>query len=192
MTRFATLPIRAALFPVLLGINQLLAYYPVLDTIDIYDPATGAVSAAGELSTRRASFSMTALQDGKLLIAGGSDGSIDLASAEIYDVSTGVSTPAGSMTTARKGHMAYLLPDNNQVLLVGGAAGGWRYGRADEGQTTVAPGTTNTCTLADLKLHSPAPPPNSRNSETLRGTYLDARRALTSEASHPEGRLTAM
>src|SRR5207245_4528769 len=76
-------------------------------------------------SNPRAGASATTLLNGKVLVAGGSDGSSDLASAEIYDsaLDSFAATTAG-LATARQGHLSFLLPYNNQVLIVGGTSGG--------------------------------------------------------------------
>ncbi len=61
--------------------------------------------------------------DGHVLIVGGSDGANDLSSAEIFDPATASFFATGSMQTARSGHVAVLLPNNNQVLIAGGTSG---------------------------------------------------------------------
>ena len=76
--------------------------------------ATGSMSVA-----RQAYFTATLLTNGKVLVAGGSDGAAALSSAELYDSSTGTWTPTASMSTARVGHTATLLPDG-KVLVAGG------------------------------------------------------------------------
>src|SRR5204862_1154964 len=95
-----------------------------LRTTDIFDPRDGAISAGPDLLDPREDFSATALLDGKVLFAGGSAGSANLASAEVFDPATSKFSTAGAMTTARHGHLAFLLPNNNRVLLVGGDAAG--------------------------------------------------------------------
>ncbi len=65
--------------------------------------------------------SATLLPSGKLLVAGGSNGSI-FSSAETYDPATGQWTSAPPLPGARTTHAASLLP-NGKVLVVGGFGG---------------------------------------------------------------------
>ena len=59
------------------------------------------------------------LNDGKILVVGGREGTNPLATAELYDRSTNAWTSAGSMAAPRFRHSATLLPDG-KVLIVGG------------------------------------------------------------------------
>src|SRR5207247_7140681 len=86
---------------------------------DIFDPATGTISAGPELLTGRAGHTATTLLSGKVLIVGGTDGLTDLDSAEIFDAATGKIQPTSSLHSARSGHSAYLL-SSGDVLIVGG------------------------------------------------------------------------
>ena len=92
-----------------------------LATAELYTPATGSFSATGSMTAARRSQSATLLLDGRVLIAGGFDGSSALSSTELYDPSTGTFSAAGNMISARGGHDAILL-DNGTVLFVGGSA----------------------------------------------------------------------
>jgi PKD repeat protein len=74
---------------------------------------------AGNLGTERALHSDTRLGNGKVLIAGGTNISGVLSSAELYDETTDTFTATGSLLTARAGQTSTLLLDGN-VLIVGG------------------------------------------------------------------------
>ena len=87
----------------------------------------GWFSTTGNMTVARTSHTATLLQDGRVLIAGGSTnaslgtpGEI-LSSAELFDPVSETFVATGSMTTARTGHTATLLPDG-RVLLAGGAS----------------------------------------------------------------------
>ncbi len=77
--------------------------------------------STGSLITKRTDHSATLLHNGKVLVAGGSDGSASLSSAELYDPSTGVWSQTGSLITARATHIAVRLP-NGKVLVAGGSS----------------------------------------------------------------------
>ena len=71
------------------------------------------------MSVGRAGHTLTALSDGRLLIAGGrtADGLTD--STELYDLTTGGSTATGALSLPRADHAAARLADD-RVLIVGG------------------------------------------------------------------------
>ncbi|MFA5909752.1 MAG: kelch repeat-containing protein [Vicinamibacterales bacterium] len=77
--------------------------------------------AAGTLTVDRIGPTITALADGKYLVAGGVSQPVGiLATAEIYDPITQTSTPTGSMHEGRIYHVAARLADG-RVLIAGGA-----------------------------------------------------------------------
>jgi hypothetical protein len=67
----------------------------------------GTFSATGNMTAARFWHSATLLNDGTVLIAGGSsDDGGNLASAELYDPSSGTFRVVGNMTAARSAHTA--------------------------------------------------------------------------------------
>ena len=77
----------------------------------------------GNLTIPRSGHSATLLNTGKVLVAGGANGTAD-PSAELYDPTIDMFTATGSMTEARIGHSATLLnvaalPNFGKVLIVG-------------------------------------------------------------------------
>lgn len=74
----------------------------------------------GSLINARDTFTATVLQNGKVLIAGGTGpGSSLIAQGELYDPTTGTFTKTGSLYTPRFNHTATLL-NNGTVLITGG------------------------------------------------------------------------
>ena len=93
-----------------------------IDQLELFDPATGTFAAvAANLLAKRFGATATALTSGKVLIAGGADGTgTPLDSAEVFDPATGITTAtSNSMSSPRSFHTATLLNDGT-VLLAGG------------------------------------------------------------------------
>lgn len=75
------------------------------------------------MTTERSGHTTTLLQNGKLLVVGGSDALGNyLATAELYDPATNLWTSAGTMASARAQHTAVVLPNGN-LLVAGGSNG---------------------------------------------------------------------
>jgi hypothetical protein len=97
-----------------------------LTSAELYDPATGrfattgsmTTTRSGSISTSRSCFTANLLLDGRVLFAGGNDGSATLASAELYDPKTGTFSATGSMSMPRQDLTATNLADG-RVLIAG-------------------------------------------------------------------------
>jgi N-acetylneuraminic acid mutarotase len=107
---------------VLLPNGDVLALLPGGFT-QLYNPATGSWSTAARFGDI-GFFSVTLLDTGKVLLAGGLAYSPrpthSVASASLYDPATNTWQSTGAMTTAREGQKAVLL-QSGQVLVAGGA-----------------------------------------------------------------------
>src|SRR2546430_11312928 len=83
-------------------------------------PATGTWMITGSpIAPHRVDATATFLPNGKVLVAGGSDGNDELRSAELYDPSTATWSATGDITTPRSVHSAPAFP-HGDVLVVGG------------------------------------------------------------------------
>jgi len=97
-------------------------------TAEIFNVAAGRwTKTAGAMSTPRFEHSATALDDGKVLIAGGqgppiSGATAALATTEVYDPAVDSFRKSNDMSDARFNHVALKLPDRT-VMVVGGAGG---------------------------------------------------------------------
>ncbi|MEQ9569651.1 MAG: kelch repeat-containing protein [Longimicrobiales bacterium] len=92
---------------------------PAGDQAYFYDGATDRATAV-RMSRARVEHTVTALFEGRFLVAGGSDeSSVPTATAEVFDAAAMAFAPTGAMAHARWGHAASLLPDG-RVLVSGG------------------------------------------------------------------------
>jgi hypothetical protein len=87
-------------------------------TAEVFDPAINRFEVTVGTQAAREFHTATLLQNGKVLITGGSQSDT---SAELYDPTTGAFVKTGSMAVARSGHTATLLTDG-RVLVVGGSS----------------------------------------------------------------------
>jgi hypothetical protein len=98
-------------------------FFPVLNSAEVFDPATGTFNASGSMQQGRWNHVATLLNDGHVLITGGRKGHICFtASAEVFDPATGLFSFAGLMLSEREGHTATLLA-TGEVLIAGGSNG---------------------------------------------------------------------
>ncbi|MBU5638894.1 hypothetical protein KOM00_19395 [Geomonas sp. Red69] len=93
-----------------------------LNSADIYDPKTGAISKARPMLFPRKDHSATLMANGKVLIVGGRNGLETVKAAEIFDPATGVFNKTKGTPIDRIGHSSTLLP-SGKVLISGGTTG---------------------------------------------------------------------
>ena len=102
---------------------------PVVDTAEIYDPATGQWTRTGNLNVRRALHTAERLPDGRVLVAGGRtcdqpppatcNFQFVTNTAEVYDPATGRWTLTGSMSAPRHTTASVVLPDGRVLVPAG-------------------------------------------------------------------------
>jgi len=85
--------------------------------------AAGSWASTGSMAERRHHHTATLLEDGRVLVAGGSPQHIQYETTEIFDLGTGTFSPAGVLNGPRKLSAAVGLADG-RVLIVGGEMGG--------------------------------------------------------------------
>ena len=94
------------------------SYLTKPDSFILYDIKSKKFFPCGKMNVARYGYSMTMLNNGNLLIAGGDK----KATAEIYDYKKNKFVMTGSMIESRRGHTATLLR-NGKILITGGAFG---------------------------------------------------------------------
>lgn len=85
----------------------------------LYDPASGAVSAAGSLNTARLGHSAVLLADGKVGVIGGHSGASVVTTVEVYDPATNAWT-TGPTTLGRTTQQSVVPISGGRWLAVGG------------------------------------------------------------------------
>jgi hypothetical protein len=134
---------------------------------EVFDPATGAFTAVGPMTSERHEHEAARLLDGRVLLTGGADAPSccddGIANTELFDPATDTFTATGPLVTPRPAHRTTRLADG-RVLVTGGSiahggADGPTYLEAAErydpaagafaatGAMAAAPGATFTATL---------------------------------------------
>ena len=119
-------PSTAGIFPITLtvkdALNQSSQTTPFTVRVALARPEA-AFMPTGRMTVARDGHTATLLRDGRVLIAGGTDGSTSLASAELYDPTSQTFTATGSMTMARLGALRYAARKFDVVELRQGPGG---------------------------------------------------------------------
>lgn len=93
---------------------------------EIYDPATGAFMKTDSLTFSREKAAAVLLDDGRVLVAAGSQGHHDRMQSEIYDPTSRRFTLGPQMLAVRAGSQGFLMEDG-RVFVTGLAAGAEVY-----------------------------------------------------------------
>ena len=93
-----------------------------LATTELYDPRTGTATPGASMLTGRMYHVATLLNDGRVLISGGTNQNGSLASIELYDPGANKFTAGTPMSIARYNQTTTVLQDG-RVLVTGGATG---------------------------------------------------------------------
>lgn len=98
----------------------------IYNSAETYNPATGTFKPVGNMTVRRHKHDAVMLQDGRVMITGGSDERDNrgvYTSTELFNATTNTFSAGPELKLGRYKHVssALLLPDGN-VLLAGGAA----------------------------------------------------------------------
>ncbi|WNZ63953.1 kelch repeat-containing protein [Myxococcus sp. MxC21-1] len=80
-------------------------------------------TSAGSMSMSRYNHTATLFDSGRVLIAGGHNGTTPLSSVEVYDPATHSWSPVRAMSNGRFAHAALLIPEHGSVLVTGGYNG---------------------------------------------------------------------
>jgi hypothetical protein len=129
----------------------------ILQSAEIFDPATGLFSSTGigPMTSPRVFATATPLSNGEVLIAGGlgTGGGQPLATAEIFDPATNTFSSAGLGTMAAGRMQAAGAPlPNGRALLAGGAGPAGELSSAEI--FTPAPNATATALSARVTIHT--------------------------------------
>jgi hypothetical protein len=87
---------------------------------------TAPPSPTGTMTHGRSDQTATALADGRVLVVGGYNAQLTIASADLFDPTAGTFTGTGPLSIARSYHTATLLSDG-RVLIAGGTPKSWQF-----------------------------------------------------------------
>jgi MYXO-CTERM domain-containing protein len=94
---------------------------PVLDSSELFDPATGTWAVTGAMGQGRSRLASVVLPGKGVLAIGGDDTNVTTKRVELYEPATGQWTQLPGLGSPRADATATLLPDGKTVVVVGGA-----------------------------------------------------------------------
>lgn len=96
--------------------------YSALENVEIYDPNTSLWASAPSMSQKRIGHTATLLEDGRVLIVGGTyNNSNGTASVDLFDPVTEQWQANPPIKQGRSGHAAQMLP-NGKIIIFGGSS----------------------------------------------------------------------
>ena len=110
---------KVLLFGGIPGVQNIHTQLPVPRCAEIFDPATQTFSGLDDLTIPRQGYTVTLLNSGEVLLAGGKILDLVVPTAELLNPTTGALSATGGLGTERVGHSATLLNDG-RVLITGG------------------------------------------------------------------------
>ncbi|MDC8016240.1 kelch repeat-containing protein [Tahibacter soli] len=123
-----------------------------LTSVELYDPAANAFTAAAPLAVARRYHSATLMPSGKVLVVGGYNGTNMLNTAVLYDPANNTWSGAGTMGKSRSLHTATLLA-SGKVLIVGGTEDGGGMPNTAEVYDPATNGWTPAGTITTVRFH---------------------------------------
>jgi N-acetylneuraminic acid mutarotase len=105
------------------GTERLGTQWSALDRVEVFDPIHQTWTVATPMLAARSDHGAAALRDGRVLVAGGTDGPRQLASVEIYDIPSNSWTRVHELPEARSQFSIATLNDG-RVLVAGGLVRG--------------------------------------------------------------------
>ncbi|GEM_PF-1628499 len=130
-----------------------------LDSVQIFNPATGQWAPANSLVTPRYGHAAVLLQNGRVLVAGGrssSNSNSFLRSSEIFNPLTGAWTAGPNLITARAGATATLLPTTASPPPFSNSQSVIPPAPPADARVLLAGGENSEGTLASAELFNPA------------------------------------
>lgn len=156
---------------------------PTLASALLYEYSSGTFTATGSLNIGRSGHTGTLLTNGKVLVAGGTNGSAWAATAELYNPASGTFTPTGALNTPRTTATATLLA-NGKVLIAGGTSGAGTYEASAEIYDPVS-GTFATTGNMSMPRHGHSATLLANGTVLIAGGFGNGNYTATAEAYDP-------